>query len=326
MNAVPRQSGDPAVLGVLCTYGRSQTALDYLRVLDAQSRRPDAVYVIDNSSDPWLEEQIKARLSTLTHVRYIDPEANIGPAGAFSMGFQAVARHAQSDDVVIFLDDDDPPVLDTQIERLVGQLVRERERDPRTGGIGLSGGTLGSRTGMIAPTPDTGGVVDVDHLHGGYLPCYSVEALAAVKGNDESFFYGFEELELGRRLRGGGYRLLVDLDGAAEASEHYPKKSSDGSTAQQASTEGEWSRFHKERNLIRILRRERNWTAIMFPAPPRHVAKPLLTMVRRPSAGWKRLVLGVRAAYAGICDEGGIDPRYAPPVRPHRESPASSQP
>ncbi|MFT6390536.1 MAG: hypothetical protein ACJA14_000043, partial [Ilumatobacter sp.] len=28
--------------------------------------------------------------------------------------------------------------------------------------------------GTIKPTPDAVGLVEVDHLHGGYLPCYTV--------------------------------------------------------------------------------------------------------------------------------------------------------
>jgi GT2 family glycosyltransferase len=315
---VSRVSGDsatnspPRVYGLLCTFSRSQVALDYLDVLDRQTLRLDRVYVVDNSSDSSLRESLNARPATSIPVIYLDPGANLGPAGAFSVGFESLQDSARSDDVVIHLDDDDPPVVESQIERLVGALVTARAADASIGGIGLSGGNLRRRMGTIKPTPDAVGLVEVDHLHGGYLPCYTVAALVAVGGNDAAFFYGFEELELGRRLHGRGYRLMVDLDTAREASGRYPKKSSQDGSAQRTSAEGDWSRFHKERNLIRILKREGFWTAVAFTVMARHVAKPIWIMLRRPRAGWNRFTLGLRATRAGLRGETGIDRRYPP--------------
>lgn len=304
--------GEPSALyGVMCTYRRRDAALDYLDRVDAQTLRPALVVVVDNGSDPSLAAAIAGRPTDSVPVRYIDPGGNIGPAGAFRVGLDALRGHAAKNAFVVHFDDDDPPVDDMQLEQLVTALRMARRSDPAVGALGLSGGRLNPRTGLVAAAGSERPFADADHLHGGYLPVYAFETLDATGGNDPSFFFGFEELELGRRIHLAGFRQMVATDLAAAVVGRYPKKDVDGVAARR---EGEpaWSRFHKERNLIRILRRERLWSAIVFTVVVRHLLKPLSLCLRRPRVGWRRLVIGVRASWSGLRDEGGIDPRYPP--------------
>ena len=178
----------------------------------------------------------------------------------------------------------------------------------------MSGGLLNRWTGTIRRSDRAARVADVDHLHGGYLPVYRFDGLSAVRSCDPSFFYGFEELELGRRLRAGGRKLVVDNATMEKLEPLYDKKSPRlTSVAQNYAADNGWSRFHKERNLIRILRREHLWSAIVFTVATRYVLKPLLTMIQSPRAGWDRLVIGLRATWAGLTDSTGTDARYPPP-------------
>lgn len=312
MSAGPTDDGSVVLYGVMCTYRRPHVALEYLARVDRQTLRPALVFVVDNGGDPTLADAIAARPPDSVDVRYVDAGGNVGPAGAFRLGFDIVRPLGRPSDLLVHFDDDDPPVDDRQLELLVSALQEARRADPTVGAIGLSGGRLRTRTGLVEPIRPAGTFADVDHLHGGYLPVFTLEALAATGGNDPTFFYGFEELELGRRIHGCGFRQLVLVELAEELMSRYPKRG-DGSVARARDDEGEWSRFHKERNLIRILRRERRWMAIAFTIGARHLLKPVVVGLRQPRAGWHRLVVGLRASWSGLRGRGGIDARYPPP-------------
>ncbi len=302
------------LFGILCTYKRQVGAIAFLDLLEGQSHAPDVVVIVDNGSDRSLEEHIGGRRSERIEYRYVDAGHNIGPAGAFRLGFDHVIGLADPADLIIFFDDDDPPVQETQIGRLVDGLLEAIAADASVGGMGISGGTLRPRTGLISPANRFVRIAPVDHLHGGRLPVFTVEALADVDSYDPTFFFGFEELELGRRLRQRGWKLLVDNELMAEAASLYLKKTAHSppwNTSGGVATA--WSRFHKERNLVRILRREHLWTAILVTLVGRHLLKPLSLAARHPRYARDRTLLGVRATVAGLRGRTGIDPRYPPP-------------
>jgi GT2 family glycosyltransferase len=289
-------------------------ALIYLERLRSQTRPPDVVVVVDNGSDERLRSQIQAMEFDATEIRYLDPGRNIGPAGAFDVGFRELITLLCPDDLVVHLDDDDPPVSDEQLAELVEEFNRVAVDDPHLGGIGLSGGRLNVHTGLVSAVSGSGRLEHVDHLHGGYLPVYLAKALLDVDGNDPTFFYGFEELELGRRLHLRGWHLLVHNELMGRYRDRYPKRSlGGGSRLAVNDADNGWSRFHKERNLIRILRRERRWAALAVTILGRQIAKPLLAIVRQPRAATRRLGLGLRASVMGLLDRGGIDSYYSPP-------------
>jgi glycosyltransferase involved in cell wall biosynthesis len=304
------------LVGVLCTYRRPEAAIHFLDVLEAQDRPPDLVVVVDNGHDD--DERLRVqteqdRWSFTT--RYRSPGANLGPAGAFALAHSELAGELGPEDLVLHLDDDDPPPQAGLLGQLLAALERAAQADPRVAGIGLSGGRLGPRTGLIAPVTGTPALEPVDHLHGGYLPVYRFRAIDSVGGADRTFFYGFEELELGRRLTLNGWRLLVHNELMGEVRDRYPKRAPRSRRLTSiADPEADWSRFHKERNLIRILRRERRWGAIASTVLVRHLARPLIAAVRQPRPAAHRIRLGLRATVAGLRGAGGIDPRYPPPA------------
>jgi glycosyltransferase involved in cell wall biosynthesis len=305
------------LVGVLCTHRRPSAALDLLGRLGAQTRPPDAVVVVDNGDDARLAAEIEDRFTGPMSVTYVSAMTNLGPAGALRLGLDAIAPGLADDDLVLFLDDDDPPVDPSQLAVLEADLEALARSDPSVAGVGLSGGTLRPTTGRVAPVVGRDAVEEVDHLHGGYLPVYRARALLDVGGNDPSFFYGFEELELGRRLRLRGWRLVVLNDRMRGWVSRYPKRPRAEGGQKLLAVDGAdlgWSRFHKERNLIRVLRRERFWIAILVTILTRHLAKPLLALPLHPRPAARRLVLGLRATVDGLRGRGGIDARYAPPT------------
>ena len=299
------------VFGVLCTYRRPALAISFIDALRRQTLSIATLVVVDNGNDESLASSLRQLDASPISVIYIAPGSNLGPAGALHEGLVELAGLIAPDDLIIHFDDDDPPVDSTQIAHLVHRLLSERRRDPTIGGIGLSGGNLNRRTGVVSAASRSSGLAEVDHLHGGYLPTYVARALQEVDGNDPSFFFGFEELELGRRLGLEGWHLLVDVAFMEQLQHLYSKKSEAPTVVR--NPDHPWSRFHKERNLIRILRRERLWCAVAFTVFVRHLVAPLVRGVIHPAAAFGRVRLGLRAAAAGLRNEGGIDSRYPPP-------------
>ena len=290
--------------------------MELLRRVASQTMVPDMVVVVDNGSDARLKSALGSSIEGLP-IRYMDPGSNLGPAGAFHHGLRALADHLDPDDIIVHFDDDDPPVSADQLRSLVSLLKAERASGRSVGGVGLSGGRLNRLTGRVTRVSGDIPVEQVDHLHGGYLPMYSAEALLDVGETDPSYFFGFEELELGRRLHGGGWTLLVANRLMGEVEHLYPKRTSvaQGRFRIDARDLG-WSRFHKERNLIRILRREGLWWAILMTVTSRHLLKPAVVLLWNPRVAARRMVLGVRASVAGLAGRGGIDHRYPPPAHP----------
>lgn len=313
--ADPSEEGPPRRLfGLLCTFRRADEALRFVAVLEAQTRPPDVLLVIDNGADDPLRDGLAGHRASSLAVRYLRTPSNIGPAGALHLGLRSIRDELAPDDLVLHLDDDDPPVRPDQLEQLVASFDRGAAANARLAGVGLSGGRLQPRTGFIEPVSGSPDLEPVDHLHGGYLPLYRGVALLAVDGNDPTFFYGFEELELGRRLRAAGWQLLVDNALMRAVADRYPKRGgSDRDRRRIDPADLGWSRFHKERNLIRILRRERRWGGIIVTVLLRHLVRPLSAIPRQPGVAWRRLRLGVQATAAGLRDATGIDSRYPVP-------------
>src|SRR5207244_7593320 len=88
------------------------------------------------------------------------------------------------------------------------------EHEESVAGVGLVGARFGRWTGLTRRLRDDElrGLIDVDVIGGNQLPLLRVGAVRIVGPHDAALFYGFEELELGLRLRRAGFRLVVDGD------------------------------------------------------------------------------------------------------------------
>lgn len=300
-----------ALLAVVTTYRRPGPLEGTLRSLVQQSRTPDEIWVMDNDaaeSVRLLCDRVAAE--TGANIVYRPLVENLGPAGALARAV-AIATAAPPE-LLVVIDDDDPPPTAFLLEALTSRLDALRRQDQSVAGVGLRGGTLVKSTGIVKPMPMTSrtGVVPVDHLHGGYLPLYVFGALRAVGGPDPSYFFGFEELELGRRLAMSGHRLYCDVEAFGRVRDLYPKLRAGGSV--RPVTKATWSVFHKERNLVRILRRERLWSALAFTIAVRLFAPPAELFRRRDRASLVLWRTRAAAAVAGVRGEGGRNDRYFP--------------
>ena len=106
--------GPPRVVAVVVTWNRVKLLTECLKMLGAQTRRPDVVVVVDNASTDGTGEVIRAQFPDVDLVRLT---RNTGGAGGFSVGLaEAVDVHGA--DLVWAMDDDTIPTERTLVELL----------------------------------------------------------------------------------------------------------------------------------------------------------------------------------------------------------------
>jgi len=106
------------VAAVIVTYNRVEKLRKVLDALDAQTKRPDRIYVVDNASTDATSELFGN--STREDLEYIRLPKNVGGAGGFNAGMKAA--YAGGFDLVWVSDDDAYPNPDA-IEKLVDGLA-----------------------------------------------------------------------------------------------------------------------------------------------------------------------------------------------------------
>ena len=278
----------PAVYGALCTYRRPGELAIMLDRLDQQTRALDHLIVVDNADDHAVIDLVGNHpIAKRMSLEVLGAPDNPGPAGAFAMAHKHLDATADFDDLFITFDDDDPPSSSSLIEELCAFAETELA-DGTVAGVGLRGGMLNERTGIIAPRPSllsTGSGPEseiADHLHGNWFPCYRFGALQRVAGFDKGLFWGFEELDVGRRLKANGYSLRV-------ASALYRSVAPERGDSQLLGPlpARSWRHFYRHRNLIQILRRDRAYGALAVTIVARLILKPVLRSVTTPRlAAW----------------------------------------
>ena len=283
--------GARSLFGVMCTYRRPESVRTAIEAIGRQTLPLDLLIVVDNDDDSTVRELVEAQ--TAVRATYVGVRPNGGPAGGFNIGLCGLPG-PHGDDLVVLFDDDDPPVADDSIRRLVDRLDELAARGATIGGIGLHGGLLDVEHGRVRPPVGDSGIVPVDHLHGGYLPVYRRTALQLVGGFDTQLFWGFEELDLGCRLTAAGHHLVVDMDHWNDVADRYPK-AHDRRGVQLAVGAPTSGRYYSLRNLLRVLSRQRAWWAIVEVVVLRAIAKPLVGMLVRPRAATASLAVNVLA-------------------------------
>ena len=289
-----------SVFGAVCTYRRPHDLGIMLDAIKAQTRQPDRLVIVDNAADPEIGVLVAAHpISRTIPVEVLEGVGNPGPAGAFALAFERFEPLAHDDDLFVLFDDDDPPRSNTVLADLTS-VVAESFVDPSVAGVGLRGGMLDLRTGFVEPRPRVRGsqTETSDHLHGGWFPCYRFSALKAVDDFDPSFFWGFEELELGRRLLAHGFELRV-------ASDLYFTTTSESISSRRRHIfsdlqEPSWRHFYRHRNLIRVLRRDRAWSGLAVMVIGRMFLKPLFFAPRNPRRTIWHLRTNTRAIIDGL--------------------------
>lgn len=291
--------------GVLITYRRADDLRRSLDVLAAQTCALDTLVVVDNDADPAVAELVESHSNSAGAVTYLPTSENMGPAGGIHAGVGFVLAHASERDWIVLLDDDDPPQRDNCFEVLRTLLDAERRQDPSCVGIGLWGATLDGRSGRVRAAMGVAPEA-VSYLPGGSCPHYSVGALRRTGAPPPDMFFGFDDLELGLRLRDAGYTLYS----SGVAREHGLAHMVEGRRAAARSEPPTWRRYYSLRNLIIVLRSHGEIRGAIVMTIGAGFAKPMLNLFRRPRVAWANLVMNARAVRDGWLGRSGktIDP------------------
>ena len=295
---------------MLVTYERPDELRGMLERLDAQTRLLDHLIVVDNGSLVSARSAVAGRVAR-TETRYVAAGSNLGPAGGIALGMNRILEFASDDDWIVVLDDDDPPYFENAIERLHQFAEQMTAQDPATGGVGMSGGRFDLRKGLVVRVGDAEltGAVPVDHVAGGFLPCYRVEVVRKLGTPLPELFFGLDDLEYGLRLKRAGLALYAD--GKQWSLMRDDKKArgllrsaaietGPGSSSRSARIEApSWRRYYSLRNLIFILREYDAWPTAVWISLTRGILKPMINIVRSPRIAIAHLSLNWRALRDG---------------------------
>lgn len=297
-----------AYSAAIVTFRRPDSLRTVLAGLQAQDHPPTLVVVADNDPNQSAEPVVAefARGSGL-EVAYLPLGQNIGPAGGWARAAELAAGRPERGSWLAVLDDDDP-ISHPQVMSRLGELADAAE--PDVAAIGLRGARLRRWSATLRRVEATpAGAEAVDYLASGGAPLYRWASIDEVGFFDERLFFGFEDLELGLRLRSRGLRLLVqDLDGI-----HLVPNTS--------SVRTEWREYYKSRSLVVISRRHLGTPALLAT-----LLRTLVLSAPRFLIVDRRATL-IRARWCGARD--GLADRlgpgsHAPTTNPEKKPPIGS--
>jgi len=246
--------------GVVVTYQRPEWLLRSIDAALGQTIPPAVLVVVDNDADPDVRSRVERVNAPNTRLHYASTTSNLGPAGGLQRGLEALAQVDPEGRIehVLFLDDDNPlPAPDT-VARLL-QLRAEVGKGIRVGAVGIVGARWDDRRACLRRLSDSelSGAVPIDYIGGGSAPLYDRAALDEVGGVDVSLFFGYEELDLGLRLRGAGFALYAHGDMWRQQRARLGRLGRGQST--RTEPELPWRSYYSARNLVLIVRAQRSF-------------------------------------------------------------------
>lgn len=305
----------------MVTYRRPTLLATLLAKVAEEGPGPVGLVVVDNGGDDATRAIVAAARALRPGIEHVVTGRNLGPAGGLAVGTEWVFDRADPDDLVVFLDDDDPPFRTGVITELAATLAASA---PDVAGVGVVGSRWDGRRARLVRIPDAElrGDVAVDYLGGNQIPTYRVRALRDVGLPQAELFFGFDDLDLGLRLRRRGWRLQIDGALASEARVHFGRTDDRGSRPKGSGDAGlgldgdldpdldpdlvrpAWRRYYSARNLVALARSQGADTGAAVAA----VRAGLLGPVRRVALGGRGarrgtgpggIAVGIRGAVAG---------------------------
>jgi GT2 family glycosyltransferase len=220
---------------VVVTFRRPESLLITLHSLMGQHPRPNFVVVADNDPGRSAEAVIAGQDWPVPVIELAMPR-NLGPAGGWGAAVRCARERPDRGEWMLVLDDDDP----IGQPEVLGDMLKIPVA-PEVGALGLRGAVVTRPLGLLRRV--SGRATPVDYLAGNGLPLYRWQALETTGGFDESLFFGFEDLDLGLRLRAAGWSLVaVELDAGPTVADTAPGRIP-------------WREYYKARALVVVARR-----------------------------------------------------------------------
>jgi GT2 family glycosyltransferase len=114
---------DERVVAVIVTWNRRSLLRESVTAVTGQTRRPDAVVVVDNASTDGTDAELETWGTSVDVVRLA---TNIGGAGGFAVGIERAVQQHDAD--WIWLLDDDTVPTPSALEQLLGVASRAQAR------------------------------------------------------------------------------------------------------------------------------------------------------------------------------------------------------
>lgn len=287
---------------IVVTFRRAASLRQVLRSLAGQTHPPSLTVVADNDPDRSAEQVVHSLLAEWPgSLVYTPVGANLGPAGGWAHA-AAIAQDQQEHrgEWLLVLDDDDP-------------LGSPKLAEAMLAGAAASGGNLAAlglrgahwrpvRARLQRCNPPEGAKSSVDYLAGGGAPFYAWAAIDEVGFFHAPLFFGFEDLEMGLRLREAGWDVRVcPLPSLHEVADTATKRSA-------------WREYYKTRALIWILGRHKGRYAVFVTVCRSVVLGGLrLMVIERQPALMRARFFGMVDALAGRLGARRYFPSENPP-------------
>jgi GT2 family glycosyltransferase len=289
----------PKYTAIIATFRRPASLDDVLFGLAGQTRPPAMVVVVDNDPEESARPVIDAWEASdrSLPVLYAAPGANLGPAGGWAFGVTEAQSRPDRGEFVAVFDDDDAIEVPNALEQLVDAMTSAATD---VAAVGLRGACCNRRTARLhrSRSSETG---SVDYLASGGAPLYRWSSVDEHGFFDPALFFGFEDLDLGLRLRAAGLRLLT-IETDQTVSDSSPKRTA-------------WREYFKTRALVTICRRHLGLGAL-FVTLARSLGGGLLLLVRdRQLSLASARCHGVADALRGRLGERGWAPTSNPSKR-----------
>jgi GT2 family glycosyltransferase len=268
----------------IVTFRRPDSLALVLHGLAEQRSRPLVVSVADNDPEESARFVVeRARGATGLEIVYVPIGENLGPAGGWARAVQSLQARTDRGDWVGVFDDDDPIEDPEVMDRL---LTVARRSGTEVAAVGMRGALLHRPWARLHRVPSSETPADVDYLAGNGAPLYRWAVIDELGFFDDELFFGFEDLELGLRLRAASRRLIVVAAGQHEV-------------ADTATTRSAWREYYKTRALVTIARRHLGWAELTVTLLRSAVAGAVVIAVRHRQFGlavarWRGALDGLR--------------------------------
>ncbi len=302
----------PIVFGILPTYRRQDLLLDTLRKTMAQTRKPDCLVIVDNESHSQTAEIVTTYRKEFpeTPVLFLDAGENLGSAGGWALGMKEALKYARNQDWFLTLDDDDPPLKVTDLEKMYAFALEQSRRVENLAAVGIVGARFNWSTGYLVRLKDDQlhGPVDVDYVGSGHMAMYSAGVMRSQGVFLGDLFFGHTEIEYSLRLRAAGFRVVAHGD---LWKERRVEGNRIGLTLRpNRKCEIKWKKYYVTRNYIYTMRQHGRYDLAVKRAFIQTIAKPAYTAMTSPLLAVRGFRLGLKASIDGFLGNMGrtVDP------------------
>jgi len=208
---------------VVVTFNRADLLSEMLAALGEQTRRPDAVYVVDNASEDHTKDVLKAAQETGLPLHITHSPDNLGGAGGFHLGMRTA--YEAGHDRIWLMDDDVLPAkecLETLLDQQQPFVTAVRE--DRHGALIEKAATHFDLRNPLAIKPKRSAVEDEYATREGMPervalhnvafegPLIHRDVIAAIGLPDPSYFIFYDDADFAIRARRAGFTIWAIRD------------------------------------------------------------------------------------------------------------------